>query len=404
MVFDFDIRKFFRRAPKEALKRYFEQFEVLGDFDWSALGPRKVDPLFDAWNRLDGDLKLKMGQDFLNLDLIGTAGGKTVIIDEAQFHQNPESVAPALAELPDPLSCAFWVYFERKDLWNGALFFAIADLKPKRRWRKRLNMPKLGREPVKEDADSLAVAVSEFFMKREARGSHCRVYPYRRRNKEYYFVYPQDHKAQSNEYDEKGGWIQRPYNPAFEIIFVHDDAEQSLTIWHDGSMDRVKDLQVAFANAVLSAEIPRNSAKDQRVYDLEVFRAPGFQIKPREELGIKQVEIRKLSLRTLGDDTHTTRIELGQDAPSDILGRRVEMAMRGIGEHNYKVASVGLRVTFMQEANEAKAKTRSFDISWPNSCSLDDDDYGHRIQQMLADHGIEPKKPSDDSGDGNQNG
>ena len=150
----------------------------------------------------------------------------------------------------------------------------------------------------------------------------------------------------------------------------------------------------------LREEIPRDSPKDERVYDLDVFRSPDLVFKPREDLGIEQVEVRKLALRSYGDAQHTTRIELGQNTPAHLLYRRVEAAMRGINAGDYKVASVGLRVTFVKEPDQRTAKSRSFDLSWPNSCSLDDDDYGHRIRQMLADHGIEPKMPVDEGEDG----
>ncbi len=373
MAYDLDVRQFLRRAPRSWLKRYFDRFEVLEDFDWESLGTRNIEPLFDAWNQLDEPLKLQMGQDFSNLQLIGSAGGKTVIIDEAQYHPEPESVAPALVALPDPLSCAFWAYFERPKLWNGAIFFSAADLKSKKYWRKRLNMPKLGREPKREDADAHGVAVSEVFMTKEARGAHCQGYPYRRRDKEYYFAYPQDHRSNSNEYDEEGNWTQRPYNPAFEIIFVHDDADQTLSIWHQGGKDRIKDLQVAFAKTVLGQDIERNSPKDDRVYDLEGFTNPNPKFKPQAGLGIENVEVRKLSIRTLGSNKHTVRIELGPDTPEHVLYQRLEVATRGLDATELKVAGVGLRVTFDRDAEHELPKSRSFDLSWPNSCSLDDD-------------------------------
>jgi hypothetical protein len=400
MAQDFDIRQFFRRAPRDGLKQYFGKFGVLEEFDWESLGVRNIDPLYEAWIALDEANQLKMGEDFSNLHILGSAVGKTAIIDEAVFHPNAETVAPALAKLPDPLSCAFWTYFERKELWNGAVFFSVADLKPKRSWRKRLNMPKLGRQPKKEDATALARAVSKVYMAREARGAHCVVHPYRRRNKEYYFAYPQDHPSTSSEYDDKGQWTKRPYNPAFEIIFIHDDDEQSLTIWHTGKMERTKDLQAAFAESVLGQPIPRDSEKDERVYDLEVFRDLKFKFNPNNALGINKVEVRKLALRILGEDKHTVRIELAPGTPPHVLHHRVQAAMSGIAPTMYKVASVGMQVTFELGPGEETPKTRSFDLSWPNSCSLDDDDRGQRIQRMLADHNIEPKRPTkDDDGD-----
>jgi hypothetical protein len=396
MVHDVDIRQFLRRAPREWMKRYFRKLDVLGDFNWDSITIRNIEPLFDAWNALDEAIKVRMGEDFNHLHLLGTPVGKTAIIDEAQFHPvpDPSTVAPALAQLPDPLSCAFWTFLERPDLWNGAILFSVADLKPKRWWKKRLYLPKLGREPTRGDAGALAAAVSEVFMRREARGAHCVVYPYRRRNKEYYFTYPQDHRSTSNEYDDEGQWTKRPYNPAFEVIFIHDDAEQSLMIWHQAPVDRIKDLQVAFAEAVLGQKIERDVPRDDRVYDLERFLVPKPAFGPRPAPGISKVEVRKLSVRTLGRDQHTIRIELAPDTDVHVLYRRLEAATSGIDPTMLKVSGVGLQVTLEQGPNEPTARTRSFDLSWPNSCSLDSDEIGQRIQQMLVDHGIEPRQPT----------
>jgi hypothetical protein len=44
-----------------------------------------------------------------------------------------------------------------------------------------------------------------------------------------------------------------------------------------------------------------------------------------------------------------------------------------------------------------KTSTRSFDINWPNSCSLKHDGRDLIIRKMLADSGIEPREP--DKGD-----
>ena len=395
MTHDVDIRQFFRRAPREYLKRYFKTLGVLDGFDWDTVTIRNVDPLFNAWNALDELTKVRTGEDFNNLHLLGTPVGKAAIIDEAQFHPDPDpsTVALAMAEQPSPLSCAFWTFFERTDLWDGAILFSVADLKPKRYWKKRLHLPKLGRAPTQADANALAVEVSKVFLQREARGAHCVVYPYRRGGKEYYFAYPQDHRGTSNEFDDQGKWTKRPYNPAFEVIFIHDDAEQSLRIWHQAKNERIQDLQVAFAKSVLGADIERNSPRDDRVYDLERFRHPVSLFGAKPAPGIAKVEVRKLAVRTLGKDQQTIRIELGQNTESHVLSKRLEIATRDLSPTMFKIANIGLRVTFELGPDETAAKTRSFDISWPNSCSLDTDELGLRIQQMLADHGIEPKPP-----------
>jgi hypothetical protein len=67
-----------------------------------------------------------------------------------------------------------------------------------------------------------------------------------------------------------------------------------------------------------------------------------------------------------------------------------------------KVTMIGVRVTFDLQTGQTKQKTRSFELRWPNSCNLKEDDYGIFIRHMLADHGIEPSRPADDGTDGGQ--
>lgn len=404
MAHDLDIRSFLRRAPRDWLRKYFVNLDVLQDFDWASIGVKNIEPLYGAWVALPEDTRLRTGEDFNNFALLGTPVGKVAIIDEAQFHLDPESVAPALATLEDPISCAFWTYFERRDLWDGAIFFSAADLKQQRYWRHRLNLPALGRETTRDDGSKLGSEVSKVFMRREGRGAYCRVHQYRRRGMEYYFAYPQDHRATSNEYDEKGQWTVRPYNPAFEIIFIHDDHHQKLSIWHLGRKDRVNDLQVAFAKAVLGQDIPAESPRDDRVYHLEALLDPSLDFRPSSELGIAGVEMRKIGIRVLGADQHTITIDLGDKTPVHILHRRLEAATAGIEPSLLKVARVGIRVAFESGPSDRQQKPRSFELAWPNSCSLQNDAHGVLIQRMLVDLGIEPRRPTGDRSDDNQGG
>ena len=55
------------------------------------------------------------------------------------------------------------------------------------------------------------------------------------------------------------------------------------------------------------------------------------------------------------------------------------------------VTQVGIVVIFAPSPNRSKPKTRSFDISWPNSCSLRHDGNDKIIRQMLVDSGLEPR-------------
>lgn len=404
MAQDLDIPHFFKRAPKEWLRRYFDARGALGDVDWRSVTTRNVAPLMEAFLNLHEGERGEMVEDFVNVRLLATPAGKIQIIDEADFHGVQGEVARHLSELDDIYACAFYVLLEQKACWDGAVFYATADGKPKRYWRKRINLPRLGRLPTEDDGKALSAAVTDVFRTKEGRGDHCTVQQFRRGEKgerEYFFAYSQDHKLNTIQY-QNGQMTKRPYNPAFEVIFVLNDKEQTLTIWHQGQGGRVKDLQQAFARAVLKQEISRDSPRDDRVYDLGCFLQPGFSFQPAPELGISKVEVRKIAIRVLGDNPHVVSIDLGADSDSQILSGRIEAIMAGIPTTLCKVARIGCRVTFEQKPREERAKTRSFDLAWPNSCSLQNDAHGIAIQRLLSDHGIEPKKADSDSGDGDQ--
>lgn len=117
--------------------------------------------------------------------------------------------------------------------------------------------------------------------------------------------------------------------------------------------------------------------------------------RPAPELGVSEVEVRKVGLRILGNDAHTISIELGQQTPPHVLTERVSTETRRIPSTMVRVARVGCRVTFDQMPDQKRAKVRSFELVWPNSCSLQNDEYAPVIQRLLADHGIEPKPPSE---------
>jgi hypothetical protein len=401
MALDLDIRSFFRKAPREWLKRYFAHHGALTDFDSTSTGRTRIDLLHQAWQNLDEDMRLRMTEDFRNITLLASPAGKLAIIDEAAQHGETEAFAQQLAELEDFHACAFWTYFERPKYWDGAVFFAAADTKPKRYWRKRINMPDFGRRVADPDAAALGETLGRLFMQREGRGPCCTVHPYHRGERDCYFAYPQDHRQTSIEYME-GQMTKRPYNPAFEIIFVHNDRDRTLTIWHQGPAERVRDLQVAFAQAVLRADIPRDSPRDTRVYDLSVFGRPDFQLTGLAKHGIERAEVRRLRLHVMAPHKHSIVIDIGANTPSHVLFDRIKAATQGLASSAIHVSQAGLRVTFELKPDDKKQRVRNFELNWPNSCSLHNDGYDVVIQRILVENGIEPRQSEDrpdDSGE-----
>ena len=397
----FNIKQFFRRAPKAWLHRHFEMNGVLSAFDGSAVRPRNVQPLVDAWDRLSEDIQARMMEEFTQIALLATPTGKVEIVDEATFHGKQLRVAAEFEKLAGFYECAYWTFFEYPDCWKGAVRFAQSDGKPRRSWRKRANMPPLRRTSTGAEGEALGAAIIGLFRQKEARGQHCVVERYRRNNKEYYFAYPQDHKQTSLEYTA-GQMTNRPHRPAFEIIFIHDDGQRTLSIWHEGRRDRIQDLQVAFAQTVIGCEIPAESPRDDRVYDLDQFLEPAFLFQPSAEPGIARAAVRQMDIRIRGSQPYKVSIELGAATPGHFLYAPIRAILESVPPSMRQVVRVRIAVEFEQNADGDRLKPCMFDVRTPNSCNLTDDTRGALIQRMLEDHGFEPRRPASETTNGGQ--
>ena len=262
-------------------------------------------------------------------------------------------------------------------------------------------MPPVHRTSTAAEGEVLGAAIVGLFRQKEARGQHCVVEQYRRNNKEYYFAYPQDHKQTSLEY-ASGRMTNRPHRPAFEIIFIHDDGQRTLSIWHEGRKDRIQDLQVAFAQAVIGCEIPAESPRDDRVYDLDQFLDAAFLFQPRAELGIARAAVRQMDVRIAGLQPYKVSVELGAATLGHVLHASIRAILDSVPPSMRHVARVRIAVEFEQNADGDRLKSCMFDVRTPNSCNLADDARGALIQRMLEDHGIEPRRPASETTDGGQ--
>jgi len=368
------------------------------NLDWSQVKPRNVQALVEAFEGLPEEIQARMQDEFVEITTLATPAGKVQILDEATFHDKQQQVAAELQKLNGFFECVYWLFFEHPDCWNGAVRFAESDGKRRRSWRTRANMPRLGRAATSVDGRALAAAITELFRQREARGEHCVVEQYRRGQKEYYFAYAQDHRQISLEY-AGGRMTNRPHRPAFEIIFIHDDVRRTLSIWHQGRMERVQGLQVAFAQAVLGRVIPARSPRDVRVYDLGRFLDPDFTFRPSAQLGIKQAVLREMDVRFGGPSGCKVAIRLDATTQAHVLHNLMEVLLQVIPQSLVQVTRVRLQVEFEANLHGTRLEPRTFDLRTPNACTLQEDAAGLLIRRMLEDHDIEPRQPTGETAD-----
>lgn len=191
-----------------------------------------------------------------------------------------------------------------------------------------------------------------------------------------------------------GKFGPRPYNPAFEVIYVYSQQEGTLDLNFRGAKKAVEPLQGMFATTILKLDELPPDPRDDRVYDLAPLGKRGFEFVYGVGSGIENVAVRKLRLSSRVN--RGERITLEGDATGN--PEAVYDLLEKIGQSTplrlYNVTQVEIVASVVTDADKPP-KTVTIRITHPNSCSLKYDQLDLKLRDMLEASGIEPKEPAE---------
>jgi hypothetical protein len=389
MAGQYQPKRFFRNVPNRFLQEYFARRDLMADMDFASLTETKVEPIYEAWLQLPENVRNDIEQEFQEVDELATEGGTKAILDEACWHG--EDLAPQFAKLESFHERAFWTCLERPRYWPGAVAFGRADRIPSSYWRKRKNLPRKAARVDPADIRDLERNLGRYFHTMQGRGQNCRVDCYRRHRLDYFFAYPEDYAQASVEW-EQNVFQRRPRHPAFEIIFVYSQEHGTLDVFLSGDRKPVPDLQAIFAGTILGAELGADP-KDERVYDLDALRSRHFRFTYGPESAIESVDVKKLRLTFHGTRDRIV-LEVDPSGRKDAIFDLLDKVTSGIKPARTSITQVGIKVVFAPVPGTRRPVTRTFDVTWPNSCSLKHDVRDLILRKMLADSWIEPREPT----------
>jgi hypothetical protein len=384
MAAQYSNRQFFRKTPNQYLASFFNAKGIQLEVDFDQLKDNDANAIQEALNQLPDNQIADIEAEFQGVNALACEGGIAALVDEAGFHQD-ESFVAEMAAIEGFHAKTMWAFINKPKYWRGAAMFLHADNVSPSYWKKRNDLPSLPPQVDDDDIEALAKSISRYFFHKEGRGKNCIVEPYRRNQKEYFFAYPEDFAQSAVEWI--GGTLKsQAHHPAFEIIFVYSEAEGSLDIYAPKNSKAIAELQVMFATNVLKLPTLAEGAIDKRVYELAPVVEDGFDFQIEPTSGIASVLVTKLRV-TLKHD-RKKRITIEADAYKD--SGAVYDLMDQLDLPAYYVSQVTLKVTFEAIGNR-RAKTRTVNITHPNSCALNHDGNDLKIRQMLASSGLEPK-------------
>jgi hypothetical protein len=387
----YSVREFFRQMPNVLLWRYFQLRRLFCDLDFNAMTETRPDALLKAWNDLPENDRKPIEAEFREIFDLSSEKGFIAIRDEAKWRlgQDPGAFAALmeeLAELPGYFERAMITFLNHNDLWRGATYFHHADALPY--WRMRRGLP-----PKKAAIDlgnrtHLAQEIGNWFREAEGRGRNCVIELLRRDDRDYFFAYPEDFSQQSLEW-EAGQFSRRPHKPAFEVVFVWSEQEGTLELNHRGSSEAKDNLQEIFTRIILKLDELPLEPKDQRGYNLNPLRRRDFQFVYSADSGIESVAVRRLRLSSKLRQGDRITVEADTSENRWALYDLLEEVGRSLPLSQWNVTWAEISARLLK--GDIRAKTHTFHVSWPNSCSLKYDDVGLMLRAMLKASGIEPK-------------
>ncbi len=384
MAGQYSHKQFFRHVPNGQLAGYFEAKGISLGVDFSALQEKRVDRLFVAFTGLPEAAQAAVEAEFQDIHAMANDGGVAALIDESVFHGDIDFVE-SIAAIDGLHAKVMWAFLEKNRYWQGAVMFLHADNVSSSFWKKRNDFPPVPPDVGDNAIQALADSISTFFHKSEGRGRNCKVEPYRRHNKEYFFAYPEDFGLSAIEW-ESNTLKNRARHPAFEIIFVYCESEGSLDIYAPKNTKAVPELQKLFAKNILHLETLKDGTIDKRVYDLDPLADAEFRFQIEPESGIEQIMVTQLRL-TL---KHGSKRRIILEADTKNNPQAVYTLLDTLKPPDYFITQTRVKVIFEAKSGK-RAKTRTFNITYPNSCALGYDGDDLIIRKMLEKSGIEPQ-------------
>ena len=378
-------KTFLTQAPNELLRQYLATKGLGRGIPWSHLHEKATD---DIERAIEGGPKRTqdgIDGDFRKINDMADEGGVRALIMEGHdpHHDGGMDLAPLANSAPSRLHFAFQIFLAHPDVFRAAHDLHSADAVSQTRWRRRGDLQGYKPDTTKAGATRLGRRLSDYYMLRDGRGKYCHVDHWKRDDKLYWFAHPEDYGQAPLEYDEQHELTPQPQRPVFDVIFQYCPARGWLDLLAPGDKERRQDLQRFFGEEILRAKLPRQDTEPV-MYELDSLMDRHFPLPTEADDGVETVKVKRLRLRVIGAAKRTITLEADSlTDPRAVYGMLDDLlANSDLGAEALQLTAVGLQLIFRPN-ERGKRRTLSFDVGYPNACSLHDGHPLHDVARKL---------------------
>lgn len=390
MARQYSAKTFIRKVPNRLLQEYFEARAIDLGVDWEALGESQADPVFDALDTVPDDQRNAVESDFTMINELACAGGTRAILEEATYW-GKDWIAEFEA-MENDHERAFWTFLNEPRRFEVAGAFHVMDRYSG--WWRRFVGKRI--EPATDSAalKELGEAIRKYY-RRQGRGRYCHVDVYQRHEPERvcFFAYPEDIATSDLGYDAAGTFSRRPRQSVFEVVFVYRPEEGHIELHAEGVKKVKEELAELFCTTILGLkELPDDSGKEP--YDLCCLKDANFPFttEPKDQVLDVQLKLMRLDLPFDKSKGSGRRIILSATslpgAPNALHGLLDEaINHRRVPLDDMVISQAKLMFTF-RAVDGRQPKTLTFDVTYPDRCTLKDDQLDQIAKRCLKRWGI----------------
>lgn len=369
MAKPFDPRKILKHIANPLLREFFARRGELGDVPWDELTEHKIEPVFEAWQKLPDAAQLEVQVIFRDIHELADHRGVAAMAELVR-EKCPER-AEEFAAQSGEADKAMWMYLNVPKLFEEAALFAQADtLAIGRYWEKRNGLPKQTLAVNKEMVDRLATGLTEFYGPLQMRGRFCKVAHYPRNGgAEYFFAYLDDYPGKHVMFDDDGQPTMQAGCYAFENVFVYNSGEGTMEIFAPGGRLVRVPLEAVFCKAVLDIEVDA-AAPIRPCYQLDHLLQTDYPLSADPKDLVTEARITMLRLAPIGSGGFV-EIKADIKGPPNDIYRKIErwLSEKHLSSDTAQVLKATFRLTF-QHDGPGRAPTMTFSVGVPSSCDL----------------------------------
>ncbi len=321
---------------------------------------------------------------------LACGAGTRAILEEATFWGKDWSAA--FEEMENDYERAFWTFLNEPHRFEVAGAFHEMDRYSG--WWRRFVGKRLEPGTESDALRELEGGIRAYY-RHQGRGRRCHVDVYQRHDPERlcYFVYPEDIATSELGFEDGGEFGRRPRQSIFEIVIVYRPEEGYIEMHPEGVKKVKEELAGIFCTTILGLkELPDDSGKVP--YDLSYLKDPSFPFarEPKDQVLDVELKLIRLDLpfdKSKGSGRRITLSAASLPGAPNALHRLLSEAIdqRNVPLDDVVISQAKMQFTF-NPVNGRQPRTLTFEVTYPDRCSLRDDPHDQIAKRCLKRWGI----------------